>query len=146
MKKYKINSKLLNFPDIDIPFYIEFIKDTFRDYLDYLFLLEEYKEPSGCKYRNEINSALENFIVLGQDNELDRMIQDDEFSNKTTILTPWFVGTQFYLDILYFILEPNSFGDFRYGRVSVFDSREVLAKEVIIYGNIQLNKTSHRYT
>lgn len=134
MKIFKINGAFAKIPDNSYITYIDFIADTFRDYLDFLFLLAEYNEPSGSQYRLDINLALENFITIGQDNKLDEMIQNDEFSNRRNIfILPWFVGAQFYSDTLYIIKEPNSHGDLKLARVNIFNSREVLAKEVVIW-------------
>lgn len=147
MKIYKINGKMSNSSNVTILRYIGFIDDTFRDYLDYLFLLDEYKEPSGSTYRNDLNLALENFITLGQDNVLDKMIQDDEFSNAQNIfIAPWFVGSQFYSEILYYISESHSSGDFRYHRMEIYDSRVVLSKEIVIDGDIQNNRRISKIT
>lgn len=147
MKIYKINGKMSNSSNVTILRYIEFIDDTFRDYLDYLFLLGEYKEPSGSTYRNDLNLALENFITLGQDNVLDKMIQDNEFSNAQNIfIAPWFVGSQFYSEILYYISKSHSSGDFRYHRMAIYDSRAILSKEIVVDGNIQNNKRISKIT
>ena len=147
MKIYKINGKLYDISSVTFSNYIEFINDTFRDYLDFLFLLDEYVEPSGNTYRRDLNLLLKNFIVSGQDNTLDKMIQNNEFSNsKNLFIAPWFVGSQFYSEILYYISKSHSSGDFRYHRMAIYDSRAILSKEIVVDGNIQNNKRISKIT